>query len=772
MKCMADREVGGHVTRTSNLVIVLQNQRIEQLVVAVLTVLVFAMSVCRSADGAVCENEALRSSLGSSLLPDCRAYEMVTPPYKDGYPMFVESFAANGEKVILDSVGGLADTPGTGEGGLKPNLYIDERTAGGWRLSAMNAPLSQFVGELGYAFEAEEGLSLWVQHTPHQSAKTDELYIRSADGTYERVGPVRPDALSSEAGEDVIEAATVPFDEPVGATSDYRHVVLAAEKPQAIWPFDKTGVDESLYEYSGVNNEAPVLVGEKGAKGTHELVADCGVHFGGEGLTYNAISREGESIFFTVNPCGPAPSTTEVFARLHGAMITPAPAETIDISERECSGAECEVESGKNFEGASESGEKVFFTSTQKLTEGAADLTDGGSAAEGSGCASSGEGCNLYEYNFALPAHNQLALVAGGTSDVRGVAGIAEDGSHVYFVAEGGVSGASENEFHHKPVLHEPDLYVYDSESKTVAFIATLSSADEKDWERQSLRPVQVAGENGQFLLFVSSAAGVTPDETSGGLTQLFEYDAETRELVRVTQGEEGFNDNGNSATEGIPRGSLISGLGYSFDFRASENRLDVSSDGRTVVFQTAGELSPRARSASSLGCKSVYEFRSEGPISAGKVYLLSDGRDVQLNKGSTCGAFVYGMDEDGSNVLVSTADPLLTSDVDGFQRDIYDARVGGGFPPGPVQGESAVCVPSTCEGAVPVGGGTGVAASAAEGDFPSATGSGTRPASVTKKPGKPSKSKKTRKKSSKVHRKRRGRALRVQGKRLGRRGV
>ncbi len=724
MECMADREVGGHVTRTGSPVAALQSRRSERLVVAVLVVLVFAAGVCGSADGTVCENETLRSSLGSSLLPDCRAYEMVTPPYKDGYPMFVQSFAANGEKAILDSVGGLAGTPGTGEGGLKPNLYIDERTVGGWRLSAMNAPLSEFVGELGYAFEAENGLSLWVQHTSHQSAKTAELYVRSAGGTYARVGSVTPDALSSEAGEDVIEAATVPFDEPVGATSDYQHVVLAAEQPQAIWPFDKTTVDKSLYEYSGVNNEAPVLVGEKGAKGRHELVADCGVHFGGEGAVYNAISRDGESIFFTVDPCGSAPSTTEVYARLHGAMTTPMPAETIDISERECSGAECEVESGKNFEGASENGEKVFFTSTQKLTEGAADLTTGGNAAEGHGCASSSKGCNLYEYNFALPAHSRLALVAGGASNVRGVAGIAEDGSHIYFVAEDEVPGGGENEFHHRPIVGEPNLYVYDTESKAASFIATLSNADEEDWERQFIRPVQAAGENGQFLLFVSSAEGVTPDDTREGLTQLFEYDTETRELVRVTQGEEGFNDNGNSVTEGIPRASLENVLvGHAFDYKTSENRLDVSSDGRTVVFQTAGELSPRARSASSLGCKSVYEFRSEGPISAGKVYLLSDGRDVQLNKGSTCGAFVYGMDEDGSNVLVSTADPLLTSDVDGFQRDIYDARVGGGFPPGPVQGESAVCVPSTCEGAVPVGGGTGVAASAAEGDFPSATG-------------------------------------------------
>jgi hypothetical protein len=47
--------------------------------------------------------------------------------------------------------------------------------------------------------------------------------------------------------------------------------------------------------------------------------------------------------------------------------------------------------------------------------------------------------------------------------------------------------------------------------------------------------------------------------------------------------------------------------------------------------------------------------------------------------------------------VLFSTADPLVATDVDGVQRDIYDARTQGGFPL-PVAAESDGCKSESCE--------------------------------------------------------------------------
>jgi hypothetical protein len=669
------------------------------------------------AEGGSCPNEALRMEQGVTRLPDCRAYEMVSPPYKAGYLVSPSSLASNGEKAIVMSTGGFADLPGSGEE-VESNYYLDVRSADGWRVSPMTEPLSEFVGvPVAGAFEANDGMSLWLGHTPQQSASTGELYVRLASGEYTRIGTLSPTAVSREGeGSDVLATTSLGFDGVSAATSNYQHVVVDS-KPGNVpsrWGFDKTkNRDNSLYEYSGMGNERPVLVaatGEKPAGGEYheELLADCGSVQGsgaGEGSVYNALSADGETVFFTLNPCEPGPETAELYARIHGSAVSPDPAETVNIGESECS-EECGGESGKNFEGASENGEVVFFTSTQKLTNNASDLTAGGNAQQKIGCPSSADGCNLYEYDFAQSAHKRLALVAGGVDDVRGVAGIAEDGSRIYFVADGVIPGTGENEFHDGPVSVQPNLYVYDTGTGSTTYITTLSgSEDTSDWGRRFFRPVEVAGGGGRFLLFASDAPGVTPDEHSKtGIAQLFEYDAETRELVRVTQGEDGFNDDGNGVTTGINLfrlGAASLDLGAVLDFKSTTNRLNVSNDGKTVAFETVGELSPLAAPASAVGCTSVYEFHTAGRLSEGRISLISDGRDVPVHT-EECGAVLPTgsiMDESGGNILFSTTDSLVPSDVDGGQRDIYDVRVGGGFPPGPVAAPQ--CESEGCQGAV-----------------------------------------------------------------------
>ena len=51
---------------------------------------------------------------------------------------------------------------------------------------------------------------------------------------------------------------------------------------------------------------------------------------------------------------------------------------------------------------------------------------------------------------------------------------------------------------------------------------------------------------DGSFLVFVSSTDHLTPDDTSTA-PQVFEYDAQTGALVRVSIGQDGYNDNGNT---------------------------------------------------------------------------------------------------------------------------------------------------------------------------------------------------------------------------------
>jgi hypothetical protein len=332
----------------------------------------------------------------------------------------------------------------------------------------------------------------------------------------------------------------------------------------------------------------------------------------------------------------------------------------------------------------------VFFTSTQKLTDDAVDGTAVGDAAQGETCAESpagGRGCNLYLYDFGGSVGGRLRTVSVG-GEVLGVVGIAEDGSRVYYVSREAIGSAGTDPYGRAPVEGQPNLYVYDAASAKTAFVATLGGEDGGDWPRVFRRQAEVAGGSGRFLLFASSLAGMTPDDVpSRPIVQLFEYKApgegEAAELVRVTKGENGFNEDGNGVSTGVEAEETIAPVmaqtGRGNDFKSTTDRLNVSVDGRTVFFLTVGQLSPRATSAER-ECRSLYEFHAGGALSTGSVHLVSDGRDTQLYKGIICGPSFQGMSSSGADVFFHADDPLLSSDVDGVERDIYDARVGGGF--------------------------------------------------------------------------------------------
>jgi hypothetical protein len=684
---------------------------LSMVAMVVFGLLVLPPAFARAAAGEGCPNEALRSELSSGGLPDCRAYEMVSPAYKEGYPILPYAggtYSSSGDQGIIISLGDLAGAEGDGESGEGGELYSVTRTSAGWQLSSLNPPQSQFVVQSPLLQEVDTGYTLWDQHTPLQSTRTNDLYIRSSTGVYSLVGPLREaKASDEEEASNVISPEKLPHVD--AATKDYEHIVLFTDDAQNEgWPsFDHTS-GSSLYEYSGIGNKQPILVGVTGPKRSENLIRTCGTLLGSgvfrHGSSYNALSANGEAIFFTVKPCNEADESAEIYERLHGSIISKEAASTIDVSESECNG--CGAESGKEFEGASENGERVFFTSTQKLTSEAVDGTAGGNAfvevGEHTGCSMIPEGkggCNLYEY-ISTPGGSRGHLQTVASGEVLGVAGMAEDGARVYYVSRNDVPGAGKGPHETEPSAGDNNLYVYDTTTEKTTFIATLGEEGNEYfiWGKLfGLKPVEVTGSEGQFLLFVSQAQGLVPGDTSA-FAQLFEYDAETGELERLTKGENGYNDDGNAVSTGILPESvsnIAQWLGEA-DFKTTTNRLNISEDGRTVAFETAGQLSERAVSAAH-DCTSVYEFHTPGKLSEGSTHLISDGQDVQSDKGFGCGAIFIAMDASGANILFSTADELAPGDTDGTQRDIYDAREDGGFPS---PASSAACE-GGCEGVV-----------------------------------------------------------------------
>jgi hypothetical protein len=658
---------------------------------------------------AFCPNEGLPGF--ESYMPDCRAYEMVTPPFKNGQAGRSGAISSDGSRVLTRS---LTSFPGAeGNSGLAGSAYELVRSGSGWGVLQLSPPASRFGYSQLVAKSGDLEETLWQTREASQSVYASDLYLREADGSFVEVGPLVPPSLAEgpPSGADKEQAGEfAEFIRLAGVSADLSHILfqvglgskLGAEAP--VWPGDTTAKEgvaaQSLYEYAGVGNARPRLVG---VNGEGRLISDCGTVLGAEGRVhpsgayaddvYNAVSADGEAVFFTAHgqddpECAQAvaegagsvvaPAVTEVWARRGGVESVPV-SEPTSVQCRECEAGA--VRRPAVFQGASEDGSKVFFLTEQELFEG-------------------NKGMNLYEYDFDNPQGRKIVRVSQGseTPEVQGVARVSEDGSHVYFVAKGVLSGR--NAEGGEPVAGGENLYVFELDATYpaghVVFVATLSEADAEDWSLEDRSRPEVTPD-GRFLVF-ESVADLTPGDTSSE-RQVFEYDALRERLVRVSTGQAGYAAglaNANAHSSEIPL--QVYGSGFEPTTANSVAVSVVDERGQTVsrvVFQSVGALTPGAEEAAAAGASSVYEYRSVGSIADGDVYLLSDGRNrVEGVDNST----LVGMDASGEDAFFATADPLLAQDVD-TQGDIYDARTLGGFPAAAVaegcEGEGCQDVPS-----------------------------------------------------------------------------
>ncbi|MGA9286252.1 MAG: hypothetical protein WBV85_12510 [Solirubrobacteraceae bacterium] len=657
-------------------------------------------------------------------LPDNRAYEMVSPPSKNAALIGSTVFAAktdiaeNGSRVIATSIQCFANSEScTAERQNEGEPFAFTRTAGGWTTSAMAPPATQFQADSYWTGSAETGDALFTM--PVAPGKEDDWYVRSTDGTLSHVGPTSQPSLG-------LLGPGAFGDTSRSGTADFSHVVWASTPP--VWPsLDETKGLMSLYEYVGVDSQAPILVGVGGGAGSTDLISECGTQLGGDASSVNtpgSMSRDGSVVFFTARAClnsgsgankGVPVPANELYARIDQAL-------TVPISQRsstECTSTECENSppSGAQFQGASTDGSTVFFTSTQQLTDSASqDTNEAERTAEGVHCKVTVglNGCNLYEYDFSAPAgHNLIAISAGDTSGsgprVQGVVAISADGSHIYFVARG-VLTAQPNGQGQVALNGDNNLYVFERDAAypkgRLTFVAALPASDASPGieTASGIQPplwsegVESANTTpkGRFLVFGSHGV-LTPDDTrTDGGQQLFRYDAQTGSLVRISIGNDGFDDDGNG---GFGAASIVSPW-----YPTSALRTDptMSHDGSYVFFQSPIALTPRALNDLPVGtnqesapvyARNVYEYHD------GHVYLISDGRDTGL-VGNESTSRLLGSDATGANVFFTTSDPLVSTDTD-TQLDYYDARMCSAgdpcvsSPPPPLQ----PCLGEACHG-------------------------------------------------------------------------
>jgi hypothetical protein len=717
-------------------------------VLGLLACVVAALALGASpASAAECPNEQLRKESRtnpvtgqpySTGLPDCRAYEMVSPLYKQGH--HAESVAEigipvapDGETVGFASEGDFSDPENFKLAGAKgENFYTSHRGESGWFTSSALVPSDTGIepqkdgGGLGSDFSPDLR-SVQVSCGTAEPGKFVTLptgikcALRKLGGSWMST-PLFATPSNASPGTEA---------RYLGGSSDLSRVFVqpfAALKPED--PSVEENTPAGIYEIEGlgtgrepelrlvsVDNKGKGLsLVEEGHIGGPAL-GDARPHtkesvWRGYGTDYQAISDNGEKVFFTATPAGTAAQS--LYARVtrvsEGMLESAHTVEVSAQSESGCTTTECKASQPASvgqqgaaiYQGASADGSKVFFTTSQQLlNEDTNKATD------------------LYEYEFT-PSGGKLILISGGLiqpeDEVEGVVRTSSDGSHVYFVTHGKLATKTpeENEntwrnekgevVHDKALPEGENLYGYDTVSKEVRFVASGPFTPLAGGEKESIdlsRRAQTTPD-GRYLVFSGQAhlAGDPHTNGSAATRAVYRFDFQTGELtwvsraapsLRLEREKEGKDPNPNEGKDALI--APVPGRHDGAEVSINDWNRAISNEGSYIVFNTAERLQANDVNEA----RDVYEWHCKVATGAGDgecaspteaaVGLISDGHDP-LGVGDETAALgpvlihpgVSGISASGSDIFFFTHTELVGQDTD-VLGDLYDARIDGGFP-------------------------------------------------------------------------------------------
>jgi sugar lactone lactonase YvrE len=646
-------------------------------------------------------NEAFRVG-PSAFLPDCRAYEMVSPVEKEGsdvvtvgqevgLPKTLDQSAVSGDRLSYGSYRAFGDA----KSAPFTSQYIASRGAGGWVSHGISSRRERIVTSALSSTQAEVTLfspdlcSSWLKDfaepllAPGAVEGRDNLYRRQDNEcggeNYEAVTKVK---APHSGGELAVQGVSADGSKAVYGIKD--NLTKAAP--------NLNGEGLALYFQQAGEEEPPVYVCILPDGKAITGACSAGVGLGTlhnpstQANLHNAMSADGSRVYWTAYPGLFGGDGGQLYLRENpgepqsalsgGVCVEAEKACTLAVSKEaeEASGGE-----GSEFWWAARDGSRAIFT---VLATGTAD--------------------DLYEFDLSEAKDRLIA------HKVLGVMGASEDASYVYFASEEALTGA--NAQGASPVAEQANVYLYHEGG--IRFVGTLAKTDVDPgsgytpiWRSPAIRRSRVSPD-GLHAVFMSAAKLIPYDNTDvsgrGSDAEVYVYDATSNSgagrLTCASCNPTGARPVGGqvpTGATGVRAAALIPRWPSSlYASRA------LSDDGSRVFFDSFDALSPE----DSNGVQDVYEWEAPGTtgcsetdadyskLNEGCVSLISSGH------GSSVSEFVDAS-PNGDDVFFSTGASLVGQDTG--LVDIYDARVDGGFPsqpspPAGCEGEACQSLPAT----------------------------------------------------------------------------
>jgi hypothetical protein len=597
-----------------------------------------------------CPNALVRKQTSAGLLPECRAYELVSAANQGGYdvnsdlipgdeplvsaPRAADSFLYS---IRFGAIPGIAGSPTT----FGHDPYVATRGDNEWTTSFVGLPANGMPSQQPFGSPLaghDDALSVFAfggEHicSPCFADGSINMPLRLSDGSLVKgiEGPLGP-TQADPAGE-----VRKRF------SADGSHFVFGTTKK-----LDDAANEGSLTIYKRDLESGDTRV---------VSILDNGSTMTGSGIAELDISADGSRVLMgkLVGTDAAGNEHFDLYMQVDGSPNAVKVADTPN---------------GVIYNGMTADGSQVYFTTADQVADDA-DLTsvDLFRAAVGSTSAtvtrvSTGTG-GTGNTDACTPSGSPStwnALNGDGKCSVvafAGGSGVAADNGAVYFLSPETLDGASNG------TAGEPNLYLAEV-GQAPHFVATVDPGNVgiahglQQTETHSFQDFQVTPD-GAFAVF--NSAEPIGGAVTHGHTAVYRYDSGADKVVCVSCGPS-----------------------VNPDTSLTPNGLNLTDDGR-VFFTTTEQLALRDTNEA----VDVYEWKEEGPREV--VSLISSGTHPEGSTLATASA-------DGTDAFFFTRDSLAPQDKNGAPVKIYDAREFGGFlyiaPPFPCKASDECHGPGT----------------------------------------------------------------------------